>query len=104
LKVVFADAALQDLLEISSWIAEDSPRRALSFVGELRAACRGLGRYPRRFQLVSRYAGREIRRRVHGAYLIFYEVERSEIRIIRILHGARDYDPLLFPEDEPRSG
>jgi plasmid stabilization system protein ParE len=40
-----------------------------------------------------------MRRRVYGAYLIIYEVERSEVRVARIIHGARDYEPLLFPDE-----
>jgi toxin ParE1/3/4 len=38
---------------------------------------------------------------VHGAYLIFYEVGRSDVRIVRIVHGARDYEALLFPDETP---
>ena len=101
MRVIFAVSALDDLDEIASWIAQESPRRAVSFIAELHAACRGLARHPRRFQIVSRYTGREMRRRVHGAYLIFYEVDASEVRIVRVLHGARDYEPLLFPKDQP---
>jgi plasmid stabilization system protein ParE len=100
-KVIFAQSALDDLDELTDWIAQDSPRRAISFNAELRASCRGLARYPRRFQLVARYATREIRRRVHGAFLIFYEIGRSELRVIRIVHGARDFEPLLFPDQTP---
>jgi len=38
---------------------------------------------------------------VHGNYLIFYVVGRTEVRILRVLHGARDFEPLLFPGEEP---
>jgi plasmid stabilization system protein ParE len=54
---------------------------------------------PRRFQLLERYQSSGIRRRVHGAYLIFYRIEPSQITVLRILHGSRDYEPLLFGED-----
>ena len=37
-----------------------------------------------------------IRRRVHGNYLIFYKVGRDRIVVIRILHGAMDYEVRLF--------
>ena len=37
-----------------------------------------------------------IRRRVHGNYLIFYKVARDRIAVIRILHGAMDYEAHLF--------
>jgi plasmid stabilization system protein ParE len=33
-----------------------------------------------------------------GSYLIFYRVGTETIEVVHILHGARDYDPLLFPE------
>jgi len=32
---------------------------------------------------------------VHGAYQIFFRVDGELIHIIRVLHGARDYDALL---------
>jgi plasmid stabilization system protein ParE len=35
---------------------------------------------------------------VFGAYLIFYRVEADRVSIIHILHGARDYEALLFPD------
>jgi plasmid stabilization system protein ParE len=35
MKLVFTDEAKADLLQISEWIAEDNPARALTFVDEL---------------------------------------------------------------------
>ena len=99
MKVILAKQALADLADIADWISQDNPQRARTFAAELRAACKGLARYPRRFQRVGRYSGREVRRRVQGNYLIFYEVGQTEVRIIRVVHGARDYEPLLFPDE-----
>jgi toxin ParE1/3/4 len=39
-----------------------------------------------------------LRRAIHGNYLIFYRVDPGEVVIIHVLHGARDYEPILFPE------
>ena len=39
-----------------------------------------------------------IRRRPFGNYLIFYRIGIDAIEVVHILHGARDYEPLLFPE------
>jgi toxin ParE1/3/4 len=99
--VVFAAAAKADLLEIGDWIARDSPRRAASFVDELWEDCIALRENPGRYQVVSRYREFGIRRRVHGAYLIFYRVDGDRVSILRIVHGARDFDPLIFPEQGP---
>jgi plasmid stabilization system protein ParE len=97
-KVVLTRTARTDLAAIGDWISRDSPRRALSFVGELRRRCRALGEHPRAFPLVPGHETDGIRRRVYGDYLIFYRIETDRVIVLRILHGARDYEPLLFPE------
>jgi plasmid stabilization system protein ParE len=98
-KVALTPEAEHDLTDIGDWIARESPRRALTFVTELRAACAGLADNPMRFQLVDRYQNSDVRRRPHGNYLIFYRVRPDSVEILHILHGARDYGPLLFPDD-----
>jgi toxin ParE1/3/4 len=35
-------------------------------------------------------------RRVHGDYLIFYRIGDSGIEVLRVLHGAQDYERVLF--------
>jgi plasmid stabilization system protein ParE len=98
LRVVLTAEAQADLDQIADHIALDSPARALSFVGELVAAAREIGAMPRAYPLVKRYAHLEIRRRVHGAYLIFFRADADRVLIVHIVHGARDYEALLFPE------
>lgn len=48
---------------------------------------------------VPRYEDEGIRRRPFGRFLIFYRVGQDAIEVIYILHGARDYESLLFPEE-----
>ena len=38
-----------------------------------------------------------IRRRPAGDYLIFYRIEDDQIEVLHVLHGARDYEAILFP-------
>ena len=47
---------------------------------------------------MERYAASGVRRRVHGNYLIVYRVQDRRV-VLHILHGARDYAAVLFPED-----
>mgnify|MGYP002784467497 CR=1 FL=1 len=96
--IVFTDEAERDLEAIGDYIARDNPLRAISFIGELRDVCLGLASFPERFPLVPRYAALNVRRRVHGSYLIFYRVEADRVAIIHILHGAQDYEAILFPD------
>lgn len=98
MKVVLTAEALDDLEQIGDYIAGGSPVRARTFVAELVAAALKIGQIPQGFPLVPRYESRGVRRRVHGAYLIFYRVEDDHVSILHILHGARDYEALLFPE------
>ncbi|HZC15718.1 MAG TPA: type II toxin-antitoxin system RelE/ParE family toxin [Caulobacteraceae bacterium] len=98
MKVVLTRSAEADPEAIVDWIAKDSPRRALTFIRELRTRCMALGEHPRAFPLVPRYETHGIRRRVYGNYLIFYRIEETQVTILHVLHGARDYEPLLFPE------
>ena len=86
-----------DLETISDYIARDNPARALSFLQELRSKCLGLADMSERFPLVARYEAPGVRRRGHGDYLIFYRVEAEKVFIIHILHGAQNYNAILFP-------
>lgn len=99
MKVVLSEQAERDLEEIGDFIAVDDPGRARSFVREIRASCAGLASMPRRFPVVGQRNGLAVRRRTHGAYLIFYREASSRVEVIRILHGTRDHIRLLFPED-----
>jgi plasmid stabilization system protein ParE len=98
LRVILSGEAEADLEEIGDRIAMDSPRRALSFVQELRHSCHGLADDPQRFEIVERFKANGMRRRVHGAYLIFYLIDDDAVAVIRIIHGARDYETLLLGE------
>ena len=98
MRVVIAEEAEIDLEDIADRIAVDSPVRALSFIRELRASRNGLADQPQAWTLVRGYEGRQVRRRVHGAYLIFFQVEATQVVVIRILHGACDFAAILFPD------
>lgn len=98
MRVRLTPKARADLEGIGGYIARDNPRRARSFVKELAATAHGIGRSPYGFQFVERYEASGIRRRPFGAYLIFYRIKNDQVEIIHILHGARDYMAILFPD------
>ena len=97
MKVEISDAAYADLFEIGRFIAGDNPTRAETFVAEIHERCHSLGDAPKAFPLVPKWESQGIRRRVYGNYLIFYRIGAGAVQIIRILHGARDYEAILFP-------
>ena len=85
----FSPKASTDLDAVADYIAEDNPQRAQSFIEELLAVCAEIPAtpkgYPARPEL-----GKGVRVALHGRYMIFFRERSDEIRIERVLHGARD--------------
>lgn len=98
MKVDITSAAETGLEAIADYIARDNPVRALSLVRELYERCIDLADMPQARPVVPRYEHHQIRRRVHGRYLIFYCVGKNRITILHVLNGAMDVEALLFPE------
>ena len=93
-RLVFAPAAQEDLMTIGLSIADDSPARAESFVAEFEAKARDLAQWP------ASHPARDdispgLRVAVHGRYLLLYREVDGEVRIVRVVHGARDV-PRMF--------
>lgn len=88
-----------DLEAIGDCIARDNPRRALTFVKELRQMCNDLAQMSLAFPLVPRYEHMGVRHRVYGSYQIFYRVidEPALVDVLHVIHGARNYASILFP-------
>ena len=98
MSVRFTAEAEDDLEGIADWIARDDPARALAFLRVLRLKCSELAATPRLYPLVSRYERQGVRRRLHGDHLIFYRIDGDAVEIVHVLHGARDYASILFPD------
>lgn len=90
--------ARADLREIGDFIAEENPRRARSFVRELRLACHELADMSERFAFVGLREGDILRRRPYGSYAIFYDVQDDHVRVLRIVNASRDIEQ-LFAKD-----
>ena len=89
MKLVFSPAARDDLIDIGAYIAQDNPKRALSFVNELEEACNRFAQAPG-IGTARPELGRGVRMWPHGRYLVFYRPNAREIRVDRILHASRD--------------
>lgn len=95
--VRLAASAAADLDHIFRWAATDSPAAAEKVVDDIETACFELAQFPERYPVHARPRGRQVRRRPLGRYNIYYEVTRSEVAIVRIIHSAREIE-FLFPE------
>lgn len=96
--VTFRRVALRDLLEIRDYIAEDNREAASRLIQHLREYCEKLAKAPlmgrARPELRS-----DLRSAPFGNYIIFYRVNKDcQPEIMRVLHGARDFNLTLFAE------
>jgi toxin ParE1/3/4 len=93
--------AEQDLFEQTVYLARERPEVALRFVEAVEQACARLAERPLLGTLRTCNSPRLTGVRMWplpGAfrnYLIFYQFVHDEVRILRVLHGARDIPTLL---------
>ena len=80
-------AADDDLAEIIDRISKDDPIAASNFLDRIFSLTELLERSPL-LGAVCPYS-RKVRQLIHGKYVIYYSVGRSEILIRAIVHGAR---------------
>lgn len=99
MRPLFLPAAIADLEEIGDYIARDNPRRAASFVAELRSQCVKLTRSPEGYRLRPEL-GDGIRSCAYGNYAIFFTIQANDLLIVRILHGAMDIEARFQPPTE----
>ncbi len=94
--LVILPAARADLIEIGDFIAADSPQRAVSFVAEIEARMREAAERPMSFPARDElHEG--LRAARHGRYLIFFVEQGDEVRVVRVLHGARNLPRAFDP-------
>ncbi len=95
MKVDFTADAKIDLIDIAIYIAQGNRERALSFVDELESKCLKLG-LTKGIGAPRPELGEGIRMLPHDRYLIFYREAEDALKIVRILHSARDRDNLVL--------
>lgn len=88
MQCIFSTFAELDLEEIADYIARDNPRRALSYIGDIREHCRNIVTFSEAAALHEEF-GTGIRVVPFGRYLIFYTTHPDTVRIERILSSSR---------------
>lgn len=83
-----------DLENIRDYIARDSERYALAFAEDILDAARSLATLPHRGKIVSELNDISIREIFIKRYRLIYEVSHERVRILAIIHMARDFASL----------
>jgi toxin ParE1/3/4 len=96
-KVRFHPKAKSDLQSAVRYIAADSKKSARRLAASIRENCAKLGETPG-LGVPKAELGPNVRMLVVGTYLVFYETDANSVEILRIMHGARDWQEILSPE------
>jgi plasmid stabilization system protein ParE len=96
MNVEFSPRARLDMIEILDFIGERNPQAAVRLIDRLEDTCLSLPKMPaigtRRDDLA-----RGVRALSHGSYVIYFLVQTEQtLRIVRIMHGARNVKPADF--------
>jgi plasmid stabilization system protein ParE len=94
MRLEFSPFVEGDLDAIASYIALDSPRRAITFLQEIRAELRVVARSPLIYRLRPEI-GVEARIAVVGQYVVLFRAMEKIVRVERIVYGGRDLPELL---------
>ena len=85
-----------DLDDIASYIAQDNPHRAVTFIQDIRAKFLDVQRNPLLYQLRPGI-GEEARMATLGNYAILFRVIGEAVRIERVTYGGRDLQTIFDP-------
>ncbi len=93
-KLTISPSASSDLIEIWSYIADDSVANADAFIDKLHDTLQALARQPGSGRHREELAP-GIQSFPFGRYIIFYRAVAGAIEIVRVLHGARDIENIF---------
>ncbi|MEX1256914.1 MAG: type II toxin-antitoxin system RelE/ParE family toxin [Gemmatimonadota bacterium] len=91
-RVVWTHGALRDLEAGLSYIAEDSPENAAGVLERILDAADSLAELSERGRPVPEYAGSETRELLPHPFRLLYQVAKSQVFVLALLHQRRDFE------------
>jgi toxin ParE1/3/4 len=93
----YLPVAVDDLVSISDWIANDSPINAAAFIEKIDHRIGNLQTYPfiGRIPRDEELKNSGYRVLVIESYLVFYVIRGKTVEIHRVIHGSRSLDDIL---------
>jgi plasmid stabilization system protein ParE len=102
MRLVFLVTAVEDMIAIRSFIAEDNPEAAIKVATRLKEIIKSLVKLPNLGKPGRVFGTRELVTPHLGktTYLVVYRVKNKRIEILRVFYGAKDIDSILGEEDK----
>ena len=92
MNVFWTDTAIQHLLSIYSYIAQNSPQYARQTIDRLTRRSQQIASFPRSGRVVREFETEQIREVIEGSYRIVYYIKPDRIDILAVLHGSQQID------------
>lgn len=92
-RIVYSGPARRDLDQIWDYIASDNPAAASKLIARIMNKCQWYANQPELGE-ASNTLLPGCRRFSVGPYVMYYRQGEDGIELIRVLHGARNVDPL----------
>jgi len=92
-KIIWTQAALDDLAGIRDYIARDSVYYAEKFVDDSFRAVERLEMFPESGRMVPERYSPDFREVIFGSYRIIYKIVEDVVYIVTMIHGKRNYQP-----------
>lgn len=93
MKLVWSPLALERIVEIGEYIAQDRPQAAADWVEEIFASVRRLGRFPASGRRLPESDRTDLREVIHGRYRVIYRVEPDRLVVLTVRHARRELRP-----------
>jgi toxin ParE1/3/4 len=91
MKIIVSDEADDDLMQIFSYLNQQSPQATQSILDAIDRCFVNLTSFPLRGS-PRPDLGRDVRSAIVSLYLVLYAARRDHVTILRVLHGSRDIE------------
>lgn len=95
MNIYWTDNAIEDLLVIREYIAQNSRESSDRVIDNLTNRSEQIAAFPFSGRIVPEYEDEQIREVIEGSYRIIYYLESEQVSVIAVRHGSR---PITLPE------
>lgn len=92
-KIIWSPSALNDIDAIAEYISRDSVYHASLFIDRLFEAADRILQQQKIGRIIPEIGRDDCREVIYGSYRIMYKIEKSDIWITGVIHGARNWKP-----------
>ena len=90
MKIIWSPLALERVVEIAEFIAQDRPQAAAEWVEAIFASVKRLRRFPQSGRTVVEAPRPELREIVYRDHRVIYQVEPERVVILTVRHARQD--------------